>query len=292
MGTENNNNNIFDNHASSDIIFHLDDFDGPIELLVHLARINGLDIYTLKISQITDQYLAFVDSIDTTDLDSATDFLLMAATLLEIKARALLPREEEEEVVEEDILSPEEEIRRLMIEHELFKTKAQEMKENETINRFYREPVFSDKDARVTIKGFNLEKLMEAYAKVLFNFTKEEEIIDVKKIERDEYTVARQLKFLVNELIDKKQISFFSIFDEVVTKSEIINTFLALLQLCSKQFACIIQEDADGDIMIGINSECDPEVFDYTVLAMASEEDNFDGQSDTNSWGNFVCIRQ
>jgi len=278
-----NSNLSFDSHASSEYIFHLDDFDGPIELLVHLARINGLDIYTLKISQITDQYLAFVDSIDTTDLDSATDFLLMAATLLEIKARALLPREEEEEVVEEDILSPEEEIRRLMIEHELFKTKAQEMKENETTNRFYREPVFSDKDARVTIKGFNLEKLMEAYAKVLFNFTKEEEIIDVKKIERDEYTVARQLKFLVNELIDKKQISFFSIFDEVVTKSEIINTFLALLQLCSKQFACIIQEDADGDIMIGINSECDPEVFDYTVLAMASEEDNFDGQSDTNS---------
>ena len=283
MGTENNNNNIFDNHASSDIIFHLDDFDGPIELLVHLARINGLDIYTLKISQITDQYLAFVDSIDTTDLDSATDFLLMAATLLEIKARALLPREEEEEVVEEDILSPEEEIRRLMIEHELFKTKAQEMKENETINRFYREPVFSDKDARVTIKGFNLEKLMEAYAKVLFNFTKEEEIIDVKKIERDEYTVARQLKFLVNELIDKKQISFFSIFDEVVTKSEIINTFLALLQLVSKQFACIVQEEADGDIKIGINSDCDPETFDYTVLAMASKEDNFDGKSDTNS---------
>ena len=152
MGTENNNNNIFDNHASSDIIFHLDDFDGPIELLVHLARINGLDIYTLKISQITDQYLAFVDSIDTTDLDSATDFLLMAATLLEIKARALLPREEEEEVVEEDILSPEEEIRRLMIEHELFKTKAQEMKENETINRFYREPVFSDKIGRASCR--------------------------------------------------------------------------------------------------------------------------------------------
>ena len=112
---------------------------------------------------------------------------------------------------------------------------------------------------------------------------KKKKLLMSKKIERDEYTVARQLKFLVNELIDKKQISFFSIFDEVVTKSEIINTFLALLQLCSKQFACIIQEDADGDIMIGINSECDPEVFDYTVLAMASEEDNFDGQSDTNS---------
>ncbi len=275
-----NSNLSFDSHASSEYIFHLDDFDGPIELLVHLARINGLDIYTLKISQITDQYLAMVDGIDTTDLDSATDFLVMAATLLEIKARALLPREEEDLEEIEEVL---EEIRRLMIEHELFKEKAQAIKENETLNRFYREPVFSDKDARVTIKGFNLEKLMEAYAKVLFNFTKEEEIVDVKQIQRDEYTVARQLNFLVNELVDKKELSFFSIFDELVTKSEIINTFLALLQLVSKQFACIVQEQADGDIKIGINSDCDPETYDYTVLAMASEEDNFDGQSDTNS---------
>lgn len=276
-------NNIFDNHASSDIIFHLEDFDGPIELLVHLAKVNGLDIFTLKISQITDQYLALVENIDTTNLDSATDFLLMASTLLEIKARALLPREEEEVVEEEEVLDPEEEIRRLMIEYQLFKDKAQLMKETETLNRFYREPVFSDKDARVTIKGFNLQKLMEAYAKVLFNFTKEEEIVDVKKIERDEYTVARQLTFLVDELVDKKEISFFSIFDELVTKSEIINTFLALLQLVSKQFACITQENADGDIIIGINKDCDPEVYDYTLLAMASEEDNFDGKVDTNS---------
>lgn len=278
-----NSNLSFDSHASSEYIFHLDDFDGPIELLVHLARINGLDISTLKISQITDQYLAMVDGIDTTDLDSATDFLVMAATLLEIKARALLPREEEDLEEIEEVLDPEEEIRRLMIEHELFKEKAQAIKENETLNRFYREPVFSDKDARVTIKGFNLEKLMEAYAKVLFNFTKEEEIVDVKQIQRDEYTVARQLNFLVNELVDKKELSFFSIFDELVTKSEIINTFLALLQLVSKQFACIVQEQADGDIKIGINSDCDPETYDYTVLAMASEEDNFDGKSDTNS---------
>lgn len=280
-----NNNNIYDNHASSDIIFHIGDFEGPIQLLVHLARINGLDIYTLKISEITDQYLAIIESIDKTDLDSATDFLVMAATLLEIKARALLPSEEEEQPIDEDELrTAEEEIRRLMAEqYELFQDKASEIKETETTNRFYREPVYSEKDARLTIKNFNLDKLMEAYAKVLFKFTKEEEIIDVKKIERDEYTVARQLKFLVAELSDKKQISFFEIFDEVATKSEVINTFLALLQLASKQFACIVQETLDSDIMIKLNSECDPATFDYTVLAMASEEDNFDGQSNTNS---------
>ena len=104
---ENNSSLNFDSHASSQFIFHLDDFDGPIELLVHLVKINGLDIFTFKISDITDQYLAIVDTIDTTDLDSATDFLVMAATLLEIKARSLLPREEEDAEVEEDVLTEE-----------------------------------------------------------------------------------------------------------------------------------------------------------------------------------------
>lgn len=284
MENINDNSTSFDSHASSKIIFHLDDFDGPIELLVHLARVNGLDIFTLKIGQITDQYLEFMDNVDVKDLDTATDFVVMAATLLEIKARTLLPKDEEEVGDEvDDILDEASEIERLMQEHVLFEQKAKEMKESETINRFYREPVYTEKDARLTIKNFNLEKLMEAYAKVLFNFTKEEEIIEVKQIERDEYTVASQLNYLVNELTDKKQISFFSIFDEVVTKSEIISTFLALLQLVSKQFACVVQEAENGDIIIGLNSECDPETYDYTVLAMASEEDNFDGQSNTNS---------
>lgn len=278
-----NNNLTFDSHASSEFIFRLDDFEGPIELLVHLARINGLDIHTLQISQITDQYLALVDGIDTTDLDSATDFLVMAATLLEIKARALLPREEEIVDDDEEVIDPEEEIKRRMLEYSLLKEKAQEIKEQETLNRFYREPEFSEKDARVTIKGFNLQKLMEAYAKVLFNFTKEEEIVDVKQIQRDEYTVARQLNMLINQLSEKKELSFFSIFDEVATKSEVINTFLALLQLVSKQFACVVQESVDSDINIKLNSDVDPEIFDYSVFALAAEEDNFDGKSDANS---------
>lgn len=275
--------NIFDVHASSEYIFKLDDFEGPIELLVQLAKSNGLDIYTLKISDIIDQYLAIVENIDKEDLDGATDFLLMASTLLEIKAKALLPIEEEEVVEDEDYIDPEEEIRRLMIEYELFKEKAQIIKDSETVNRFYREPVFTEKDARLSIKGFNLDKLMEAYAKVLFEFNKEEEFVDVKTIDRDEYTVEHQLHYLVDELISKKEVSFFGMFAEAVTKSEVINTFLALLQLVSKQFAKMLQETQLGDIIIGINDECDPETYDYTILALASKEDNFDGQFDTNS---------
>lgn len=273
---------IFDQHPSSDIIFHIEDFDGPIELLVHLAQINGLDILTLKISLIIDQYLEYMEGIEVMDLDKATDFLLMTSTLLEIKAKALLPKDEEEEIFDEDELSPEEEIRRRMIEYQMFKEKAEKIKENETVNRFYRAPVFSESDARIAIKGFSLENLMVAYAKVLFKFTKEEEIVSVKQIERDTYTVAKQLDFLVKELINKKQISFFEVFDEFCSKSEVINTFLALLQLVGKQFAKVSQDTPTCDIMIGLNDECDPEVYDYTVLAM-SEEDNFDEEPNANS---------
>lgn len=273
---------IFDTHASSEYIFKVDDFEGPIELLYQLVKSNGLDILTFKLSQITDQYLAIIDTIDRKNLDATSDFLLVAATLLEIKARELLPREEEEEMLDEDYIDPADALILKIQEYAIYQEKAKIMKEQETLNRFYREPTYSEKDARVSIVGFNLDKLMQAYAKVLFEFTKEEEFVDVKQIARDEYTVEHQLKFLVDELLEKKEVSFFDLFREAHTKSEVINTFLALLQLVSKQFAKMKQETQLGDIIIGINDDCDPETYDYNLLALAGKEDNFDGQSNTN----------
>lgn len=274
--------NVFGQSASADIILKLDDFEGPIELLLHLAKCNGLDIYTLKISSIVDQYMAYIDGIDKLDLDTSSEFLLMATVLLSIKAKSLLPVEE---VIEEesDEISQEEEIRRLMIEYALFQEKATEIHETETLNRFYREPEFDDKSARLSVKGFNLDKLMEAYAKVLFKFTKEEEIIDTKTIERDEYTVAEQLDFLVAELIANKKLYFYELFDEMANKNEVINTFLALLQLVSKQFAKINQETLTSDIIIEINDNCDIETYDYSLLESQSKEDNFDEEPITNN---------
>ncbi len=267
---------IFDNHASSEYVFKTMEFEGPIELLISLVKAKGLDIYTFKIAEITDQYLQMVANIDKNDLDSATDFLLMAATLLEIKARALLPIDEVEVIDDEEHLDPEEEIRRLMQEHELFKEKAQIIKKSETLNRFYREPTYDEKDARLSIKGFNLDKLMQAYAKVLFEFSKEDEAINVKQIERKEFTVAEQMHILIKHITEKKEVSFFDIFDEAVSTAEIINTFLALLQLVSRQFAKINQDSLLGDITIGISELCDVNTFDYSVLAAAYKEESFE----------------
>lgn len=269
-------NNVFGQSASSDIILHCNDFNGPIELLLHLARSNGFDILTLKISSIVDQYLEYVDEMEKLDLDTSSEFLLMATVLLSIKAKSLLPKDE---IIEEEIdeISQEDEIRRLMIEYALFQEKATEIRETETLNRFYREPEFDEKSARLTVKGFNLDKLMEVYAKILFKFTKEEEIIDIKTIERDEYTVADQLGYLILELKTNKKLNFYELFDEMATKREVICTFLALLQLASKQFAKITQENFTGDIVIEIHKNCDIDTYDYSLLESQSKEDNYDG---------------
>lgn len=266
--------NIFDQHASSDIVFVLEDFEGPIALLVELCKQSGLDIRTVKISSITDQYLQHMQGIADTklDLDVVTDFLVMAATLIEIKAKATLPVEAEETEQNDDYLDPEEEIRRCMIEYQMFKQKAEDIKIKETLNRFYREPCFTDDDARISIVGFNLEKLMQAYAKVMYKANKIDEITDFKVIDRDEFTVSQQLDCLVHKLILEKEVAFFSLFKDDYTRGEVITTFLALLQLVGKQFATIKQDDSFGDINIAVHPDCNPEEFDYSVLAMEENE--------------------
>ena len=272
--------NIFDYHASSEYVFKTSEFEGPIDLLISLVKANGLDIHTFKIADITDQYLQMVDSMDKTNLDGATDFLVMAATLLEMKALAMLPGDEVIVDDDEEYLNPEDEIKRLMIEHELFKEKAEIIKKSETLNRFYREPSYDEKDARLSIKGFNLDKLMQAYAKVLFEFSKEDEAINIKQIERKPFTVAEQMDKLISELITRREVSFFDIFDEAVSVGEIINTFLALLQLVNRQFAKIMQVELLSDIIIGVSDNCDVNTFDYNTLASANKEDGFDEKFD------------
>lgn len=267
------NDNIFDQHPSSDIIFNLNNFEGSIEFLVYIVKSNGYDIHTVKISSITDQFLKYMQNLNDLDLDKASDFLVMAATLLEIKAKASLPKEEIEEEIEDDSIDTEEELRRRMIEYQMFKDKAESMKEKETLNRFFREPEYDDDDARISIKSFNLDRLMEAYAQVLFKFSKIDELSPVKTIEKDEYTVADKIEYIVSELIAKNKITFYGLFDELYSKNEIINTFLALLQIVGKQFAKINQNDY-GDITIELADECNVNEFDYNTLAMNEEAVN------------------
>ena len=247
--------------------FKLDDFEGPLDLLLHLLKEAKIEIKNIFVSNITGQYLKYIEEMQSLDLEKASDFAGMAATLLDIKLRSVLPRTEEEDIVlEEDKNS----IILLLEEYDLIKDSAAQLKATETINRFYREPEFDEKDCRVLLTNFNLDNLLDAFAKIMYKAETKTVAAIPKVIVKDRFTVGQKTKSLARTLIEKKELTFFSLFDEDYTDSEKINTFLALLELLKKQFAEAVQEKPFEDIKITLKAGA--EGLDY--------EGGFDEQSD------------
>ena len=246
--------------------FKLDDFEGPLDLLLHMLKEAKIEIKNIFVSNITGQYLKYIEEMSTLDLEKASNFAGMAATLLDIKLRSVLPRTEEEDVIlEEDKNS----IILLLEEYELIKDTALKLKLTETTNRFFREAEFDEKDCRVLLTNFNLDNLLDAFAGIMYKAETKTVAQEPKLIVKDRFTVGQKTRSLAAALLEKKEISFFSLFDEDYTDSEKINTFLALLELLKKQFAEAIQEKPFEDIRI--------------LLKDGAEELDYEGGSDEQS---------
>ena len=156
--------------AKPEIVYHLSDFDGPIPLLYELIKSAKIAIEDIFISEVTSQYVEIIRNTpkEELDFDYAGEFITMAAELVYLKSIRTLPKEDEE-ITEDD---PEYE-RQLLInkikEYALLVEQSDKLREIETINRFYRAPVFTDKDYRVALVNFSLPKLVDAFARVLAN---------------------------------------------------------------------------------------------------------------------------
>lgn len=247
--------------------FKLDDFEGPLDLLLHMLREAKIEIKNIFVSNITSQYLKYIEEMNTLDLEKASNFAGMAATLLDIKLRSVLPRTEEEDVeLEEDKNS----IILLLEEYDLIKDSAQRLKMTETTNRFFREAEFDEKDCRVLLTNFNLDNLLDAFAKIMYKAETKTVTAMPKLIVKDRFTVGQKTRSLATALLEKKELTFFSLFDDDYTDSEKINTFLALLELLKKQFAEAVQEKPFEDIKITLKEGA--EKLQY--------EGGFDEQSD------------
>ena len=144
--------------------FKLDNFEGPLDLLLHLIKDAKLDIMTVKLSEITEQYLEYMQDLDSIDMDRASEFITVAATLLEIKSKHLLPVETEEVEDEED---SEALLLQRLKEYELFKQTGQRLKEIEDINKLYRAPGKETEKVKIIIKDMVLDKLLDAFANLL-----------------------------------------------------------------------------------------------------------------------------
>lgn len=238
----------FDSHLT----FKLEGFEGPLDLLLHLIKENNMSIQTIRISEITDQYLKYMDDITSLDMDEAVAFLDMTSRLLELKSKALLPVEQtDEEDDEQDSLLK---LQMDLQEYQLFKGVGAELQQIENVNRFYKQPDKMANDTRIVFNDFNLDKLLDAFAFILMK-TKDRENPEEKQIKRDRWTVADKIAFLTGVLKENKEINFFSLFDDTYSKGEIITTFLAILDMLKFQKIVVIQADRYQDILIKAREE-------------------------------------
>lgn len=221
----------------------IDNFDGPLDLLLHLIKKSDIDIYDIKIEEITKQYLDYINSMKEMNLDIASEYLVMASELMEIKSSMLLPIEKiEDEEYEED---PREQLIRRLIEYKRYKEITSELEslEEERLKIYTRSA--SDlkefkKDEEVDLGDVSLNDLMSAFQKFL-DRKKEEQPLNTK-VAKKGYSVAIRSKEIHNILKSKKKIEFEELFEEF-NKEYIVVTFISVLELAKKQNLLLAQEN-------------------------------------------------
>ncbi len=228
--------------------FKLDNFEGPLDLLLHLIKQSKMEIETVELSKITEQYLEIMAGLPELDMEKASEFISVAATLIEIKSKALLPKLiEDDEAPEED---PEALLLQRLQEYKLFKETSEKLKACENVSRFYKEPEEEASKFRIVIKDMSLDLLLNAFANVLTRSATEQKNNEPKQIEKEKFTVSGKIASIKDALIIRKQLRFSELFRESISRDEIITTFLALLELLKLQEIRCVQSGAFQDIDI------------------------------------------
>ena len=218
-------------------VVQLQDFEGPLDLLLHLISRAKVRIEDIFVSEITEQYLASIEDLSGLDMDTASEFLQMAATLLEIKSRALLPKPpktEEEEDPEAVLMRRLEEYRRI--------------KEAGKVARI---PLEMVTETRIELNQMSLQALQEAFLRVLLRAERNEVVQPAtRRIERDTFTIGECMLQIRRRVMLYKRVEFFDLFPQDATRSEIVTTFLAMLELLKANQIHITQEDIYASIVI------------------------------------------
>lgn len=228
----------------------LEIFEGPLDLLLYLIKKDEVDIYDIPIAMITNQYLEYLEMMNMLDLDIAGEFIVMAATLMQIKSRMLLPPEEApiEEMDEED---PRSELVRKLLEYKKFKEVADKLAEIETkasqqwTRKIEERPLPEIEDESAFFEA-SIFDLLTAFSKILKEVPKDA----FHKVVKDKFTVADKIHDIAHILVDEPKIYFSSLFKNSGSKFEIVVTFLAVLELIRLKEILIIQGEMFGEIEI------------------------------------------
>jgi len=241
--------------VKSDYEVKLDSFEGPLDLLLHLIKEAKIDIKDIFLSQVTEQYLNYMLQLENIDMEKASDFIDVAATLLEIKSNSLLPKIEELMPDEEDL---EREFIRKLEEYKILKEAGEKLKVVENVDRFYKEPDSSVGNVKVVLTDFCLDNLIDAFSKLLFKMDLKKRDLEIpKEIPKDTFSVPDKISHIMMELSAKKTIKFKQLFSKGCSKNELIVTFLALLEILKAQFCTCIQEGLYNEITIVKNDKAE-----------------------------------
>ncbi|MDD3224921.1 MAG: segregation/condensation protein A [Clostridium sp.] len=236
----------------------LDNFEGPFDLLLHLIKKNQMDIYNIKIHDITSQYLENINAMKELDLEVASEFIVMAAMLLEIKSKMLLPKEKKKE--EEGEEDPRLELVSKLLEYKKYKFIASKLskRENEIGIVFTKKPEIIDdlkeenKDVNSLLKGITMLELFNLYDKLIsvYNSKMNNSNVMQKEIPIDKYKIEDKMVQILEDFKYRDRLYFSKITKKCKSKMEIVVSFLALLELTKLKEVKVLQQSNFREIFI------------------------------------------
>ena len=226
------------------------DFEGPLDLLLHLIKKSKMEIFDIEISEITNQYLKYIEEMTEMNLDIASEYLVMASELIEMKSRKLLPNNNEEEDNEEE--NPEEELKRRLIEYKKYKESTSVFRDLEENRSFYytKSPEVLQKysDEKLENDGsVGVMDLLDAFQKLLERQNYNKPINT--KITRKELSVKERVVKIRNILKEKKRVNFIELFDDF-SKPYVVVTFLSVLEMAKNKEITLKQDNNFSDIYL------------------------------------------
>ncbi|MCX5836465.1 MAG: segregation/condensation protein A [Deltaproteobacteria bacterium] len=232
----------------------LDIFEGPLDLLLFLIKKNEIDIYNIPIALITEQYLEYLDKMRSLNLDLAGEYLLLAATLLHIKSKTLLPVEEDDH--DEDEPDPRAELVRQLLEYQIYKEAASQLDtrpllDRDVFTRSVMAEALSDQDDQEMAIELSVFDLVDAFYKIVSTMEKGE----LLEIDMEKMSLAERMNEIMDNLAEKRNLTFMELLGEHANRRMLIYTFLAILELMRQRMIRIYQASSFGVIRVRLAVE-------------------------------------
>jgi len=234
----------------------LDIFEGPLDLLLFFIQRDEIDIYDIPIATITDSYLGYIDLMRQMNIGIAGEYIRMAATLMRVKARTLLPQLSESDD-DEEIEDPRSELVQMLLEYKQYKEISQDLKEweSEQIMHFHRQPDLSHIDTDVTpeevLHDVSLFDLMKTFQRLISNIPE----TPVHRIHRYDVTIQKQSEYLLSKFNEAGEVYFSEVMQDIGEKLTLIVTFIAILDMIKNQKILVFQSDTFDDFRMELRTE-------------------------------------